>query len=113
MNIEALSIRELKQMLARVNHDLKLNKPTLKRIKQEAVPVPSEGAICNDIAKRFTNKQYAPPVQNAKIIADIAIQRDILDYLNNGGRIITRSARGSKRKPIAPLSVISYHKVSL
>ena len=109
MNLEGLSITELKQMLARVNHDLKLNKPTLKRIKQEQAPVPSEGAICNDIAARFTNKQYPAPIQNRRIIEDIAIQRDILDYLNNGGHIITRISR----KKIKPLSVISYHKVSL
>ena len=101
MNIENLSIIELKQLLARVNHDLKLNKPTIKRIKKEIIPVLSEGAICNNIAANFTIKQYAKPVQNGKLIADIAIQRDILDFLNNGGMIKTRVSR----KKIKPLSV--------
>jgi hypothetical protein len=109
MDINSLSIIELKQLLARVNHDLKMNKPTLKRIKQEKAPVLSEGAECNIIAQRFTGKHYNKPVENAKLIADIAIQRDILDYLNNGGMIITRKSR----KSIKPLTVLSYHKVSL
>jgi hypothetical protein len=101
MNIEGLSIIELKQLLARVNHDLKMNKPTIRRIKQEVAPVPTEGAICNDIARRFTKQQYAAPIQNRRIIEDIAIQRDILDYLNNGGHIITSNTRG--RLTSAPL----------
>ena len=42
MNIENLSIKELKQLLAQVNHDLKMNKPTIKRIKQEKPPVLSD-----------------------------------------------------------------------
>jgi hypothetical protein len=89
MDYSGLSLLELKQLLARVNHDLKMNKPTIKRIKKESAPVLSEGAICNDIASRFTNKLYNAPIQNAKIIQDIAIQRDILDYLNSGNHIIT------------------------
>jgi predicted transcriptional regulator len=109
MNIENLSIIELKQLLARVNHDLKMNKPTIKRIKQEKKPVLSEGAECNIIAERFSGNKALPIVHNAKLIADIAIQTDILDYLNNGGHIITRKSR----KKIKPLSVVSYHKISL
>ena len=109
MDLSGLSIIELKQMLARVNHDLKLNKPTIKRIKQEKKPVLSEGAECNIIAQRFTGKQYPAPIQNRRLIEDIAIQQDILDYLNNGGHIITKRARKSPKA----LSVVSYHKVSL
>jgi len=33
-------------------------------------------------------------VHNAKLKADIAIQSDILDYLNNGGHIITANTTG-------------------
>ena len=109
MNLSGLSIIELKQLLARVNHDLKMNKPTIKRIKQEKPPVLSEGAECNIIAQRFTGNKALPIEHNKKLIADIAIQRDILDYLQNGGRIITKVSR----KKIKPLSVVSYHKVSL
>jgi hypothetical protein len=105
MDLSGLSITELKQMLARVNHDLKMNKPTLNRASKRAskalAPVISEFTECNIIASRFTGKQYPAPVQNARLIADIAIQRDILDYLNNGGHIITRKPR----KNIKPLSV--------
>ena len=111
-DINNLSIKELKQLLAQVNHDLKMNKPTMSRKAKAAAkpaPVLSELAECNIIAERFTNKQYAKPVENARIIADIQIQKDILDYLNNGGHIITRKPR----KQIKPLSVVSYHKVSL
>jgi hypothetical protein len=100
MNLDGLSIIELKQLLARVNHDLKLNKPTIKRIKKDNAPVLSEGAICNNIASRFTNKLYNAPVQNAKIIADIAIQRDILDYLHNGGHIITTKSNRINSKAV-------------
>jgi len=100
MDLSGLSIIELKQLLARVNHDLKLNKPTIKRIKQEKKPVLSEGAECNIIASNFTGKQYLAPIQNAKIIADIAIQHDILDYLNNGGRIITTKSNKINSKAV-------------
>jgi hypothetical protein len=128
MDISSLSIIELKQLLARVNHDLKMNKPTIKRIKQEKAPVLSEGAICNQYAIQYSGNKAVTPVQNGKLIADIQIQKDILDYLNNGGHIITakpsnklnsKALRGAKsgnrlaRKNINPLSVVSYHKVSL
>jgi len=105
MDLSGLSITELKQLLARVNHDLKLNKPTMSRKAKQAAkavaPVISEYAECNIIAQRFTNKQHNAPVHNAKLIADIQIQKDILDYLNNGGHIITRKSR----KVIKPLTI--------
>jgi len=128
MNLENLSLTELKQLLARVNHDLKMNKPTIKRIKQEKPPVLSDYDIANNIAKTFTNKQYAKPVENAKLIADIQIQKDILDYLNSGNHIITakpsnklnsKALRGAKsgirlsRNNINPLSVSLCNRVSL
>ena len=111
MDLSGLSITELKQLLARVNHDLKLNKPTMNRASKRAAkalsPIISEYAECNIIAQKFTGKQYNQPIQNAKIIADIQIQRDILDYLNNGGRIITTKRRKSfKALSVAP-SIIS------
>ena len=103
-DINNLSIKELKQLLAQVNHDLKMGKPTIKRIKQEKAPVLSEGAECNIIAQRFTGNKAVTPVQNGKLIADIQIQSDILDYLNNGGMIITAKSRKSKKLN----SVLSY-----
>jgi hypothetical protein len=112
MDLSGLSIIELKQMLARVNHDLKMNKPTMSRKAKSAAKsaaVLSELAECNIIAQRFTGKQYPAPIQNRRLIEDIAIQQDILDYLNNGGHIITKRARKSHKA----LSVVSYHKVSL
>ena len=115
-DINNLSIKELKQLLAQVNHDLKLNKPTINRrtrIKQEKKPVLSEGAECNIIAERFSGNKALPIVHNKKIMQDIAIQRDILDYLNNGNNIKCHYARGSKRKPIQPLSIISKRIISL
>ena len=115
-DINNLSIKELKQLLAQVNHDLKLNKPTINRrtrIKQEKAPVLSEGAECNIIAERFSGNKALPIEHNKKLIQDIAIQRDILDYLNNGNNIITHYARGSKRKPIQPLSITSKRIISL
>ena len=112
-DITNLSITELKQLLAQVNHDLKMNKPTMSRkaksAANKAAPVLSELAECNIIAKSFTGKQYPAPIQNRRLIEDIAIQQDILDYLNNGGHIITKRARKSPKA----LSVVSYHKVSL
>ena len=115
MDLSGLSIIELKQLLAQVNHDLKLNKPTMSRKAKSAAKKAavnntlSELAECNIIAQRFTGKQYPAPIQNRRIKEDIAIQRDILDYLNNGGHIITRKPR----KKVKALSVVSYHKVSL
>ena len=105
-----MSITELKQLLSRVNQDLKYIK---KQEKIAADNQPSEYDIINDIAKRFTNKQYPAPIQNRRIKEDIAIQRDILDYLNNGGHIITARPRKSRKYNSKPLSVVSYHKVSL
>jgi hypothetical protein len=106
-----MSIAELKQLLSCVNQDLKSIK---KREKIAADNQPSEYDIANSIAKRFTNKQYPAPIENRRIKEDIAIQRDILDYLNNGGRIITAKSRKSKNSiKFKPLTVVSYHKVSL
>ena len=128
-DINNLSIKELKQLLAQVNHDLKLNKPTIKRQKKIEIIEPTEYEIANSIAATFTNKQYAKPVENAKLIADIQIQKDILDYLNSGNHIITakpsnklnsKAVKGARagnrlsRNNINPLSVVSYcNKVSL
>jgi hypothetical protein len=105
-----MSISELKQLLACVNQDLKSIK---KAEKIAANNVPSEYSICNDIAKRFTNKQYDKPIENGKLIADIQIQKDILDYLNNGKHIICHIPRGSKKRPIKALSVLTTKIVSL
>jgi hypothetical protein len=109
MELSGLSIIELKQLLARVNHDLKMNKPTIKRIKKDNAPVLSELAECNIIAQRFTGTKALPIEHNKKLIADIAIQRDILDYLNNGGRIITTK----RRKSFKPFTVSYSNKVTL
>jgi hypothetical protein len=101
MELSGLSITELKQLLARVNHDLKLNKPTIKRIKKNIAPIISEYAECNIIAQKFTGTKALSTVHNAKLKADIQIQHDILDFIHNGGHIITRKSR----KNIKPLSV--------
>jgi type II secretory pathway component PulM len=104
--LSKMSITELKQLLSCVNQDIK----SIKRAEKIAADnQPSEYDIANSIAKRFTNKQYPAPIENRRIKEDIQIQRDILDYLNNGGHIITRVSR----KKIKPLTVLSYHKVSL
>ena len=106
MNIENLSLSELKQLLYAVNRDIKIAKS-----KEEIIP--SEYDICNDIAKRFTNKQYDKPIENRRLKEDIQIQKDILDYLNSGNHIICDYARKSKRKPVKALSVLSTKIVSL
>jgi len=103
MDLAGLSIIELKQLLARVNHDLKMNKPTIKRQKKIAVITESDALLCNKIAANYTGNKALPPSDNDKLNADIAIQTDILNYLNNGGHIITRKSR----KKIKPLSVSS------
>lgn len=109
MDLSGLSIIELKQLLSRVNHDLKMNKPTIKRIKKDNAPVLSELAECNIIAKRFTKTVIIENIENKKIKQDIQIQKDILDYLNNGGRIITTK----RRKAFIPFTVSLCNKVSL
>ena len=82
-----------------------MNKPTLNRAAKKASkalsPIISEYAECNIIAQRFTNKQHNTPVHNAKLLADIQIQKDILAFIQDGGSIITRKSR----KRIKPLSV--------
>lgn len=80
MNLELLSLSELRALLSKVDNEL--------------ANIDNEHNICNNIAKSFTGKQYPAPVMNKKIIADIAIQKDILEYLNNGGRIITANTTG-------------------
>ena len=95
MDIKSLSIIELKQLVSRVNQDITSIKRAERAAKKAAVNnAISELAECNIIAKSFTGKTYNKPVENAKIIADIAIQKDILDYLNNGGRIICANTTG-------------------
>ena len=101
MELSGLSITELKRMLALVNHDLKMNKPTIKRASKALSPIISEYAECNIIAQKFTGNKALSPVHNAKLTADIQIQRDILDFIHNGGNIITRKSR----KNIKPLTI--------
>ena len=94
MDINSLSIIELKQLLSRVNQDITSIKRAERAAKKVAVNnTVSELAECNIIAQRFTGNKQVNPVQNAKLIADIQIQKDILDFLNNGGRIITAKTR--------------------
>ena len=105
MNIEGLSINELKALLSKLDNDIKAAAPVIKPVPK----VDNELVLCNKIAATFTGKQYNQPVQNAKLIADIQIQKDILDFLNNGGRITT-----SKRKRITKdFTVLLTNKVSL
>ena len=99
--ISGLSLTELKQMLARVNHDLKMNKPTIKRIKKAAIITESEGIICNKIAAVYSGNKAVAPSNNDKLKADIAIQHDILEFINNGGIIKSRVSR----KKIKPLTI--------
>lgn len=105
-----MSITELKQLLSCVNQDIKSIKRRENAAKKAAVNNEiSELAECNIIAKRFTGTVKIENVTNKKLKQDIQIQQDILDYLNNGGHIITRKPR----KSVKALSVVSYHKVSL
>ena len=96
MNINGLSITELKQLLAQVNQDISSIKKAERRANniKKAAEI-SELALCNKIAASFTgNNNIQKPVENAKIKADIAIQKDILEYLNNGGHIICSNTSG-------------------
>jgi len=105
-----MSIAELKQLLSCVNQDIK----SIKRAEKIAADnVPTEFEICNDIAKRFTNKQYPKPVENAKLKADIQIQQDILEYLNSGNHIITARPRKSRKYSNKPFAVSLTKIVSL
>jgi len=104
MDLSGLSIIELKQLLSRVNQDIN----SIKRAERRAANIKkmaeiSEGALCNKIAATYTGNKALPPSDNDKLKADIAIQSDILDYLNNGGMIITRKTR----KRIKPLTITS------
>lgn len=95
-DIHNLSITELKQLLAQVNHDLKMGKPTLKRserIKKAAVITENEFITANKIAANYTGNKQVNPSDNDKLKADIQIQKDILEFINNGGNIISRKPR--------------------
>ena len=105
MDIKSLSIIELKQLLSRVNQDITSIKRAERRAKKMQINnTVSELAECNIIAQRFTGKIIPAPIQNAKLIADIQIQKDILDFLNNGGRIITAKRRKSSKAFTVSLS---------
>ena len=89
-----MTITELKQLLSCVNQDISSIKKQKRRAKIAAINNEiSEGALCNNIAQRFTGTKAVPPSDNNKLKADIQIQQDILDYLNNGGHIITAKRR--------------------
>ena len=94
MTIENLSITELKQLLSRVNQDITSIKRAERTAKKIAVNnTVSDLAECNIIAKRFTKTVIIENIENKKIKQDIQIQKDILDFINNGGRIITAKTR--------------------
>lgn len=83
MNINALSIKELKALLSKVESEL--------------ASIDSEAAICNKIAKSFTGQSlFAKSEYNKKLKADIQIQLDILDFMNNGGKIQFSDYKGTK-----------------
>ena len=92
VNINALSISELKSLLSKVESDL--------------ANIDSEAAICNNIAKSFTGQSlYAKSEYNKKLKPDIQIELDILDFMNNGGiirfsdnsgKLNSKSLRGAK-----------------
>ena len=74
MNISGLSIKELKELLSKVESDL--------------AHIDNEHQICNNIAKSFTGQSlYAKSEYNKKLKMDIQIQLDILEFMNNGGII--------------------------
>jgi hypothetical protein len=92
--LSSMSLSELKQLLSCVNQDIKsIKRKERAANKSAAINAISELAECNIIAQRFSGNKAIIPVQNAKLKADIQIQKDILDYLNNGGRIITAKTR--------------------
>ena len=94
MDINSLSITELKQLLSRVNQDINSIKRAERTAKKIAVNnTVSELAECNIIANRFTKTVIIENIENKKIKQDIQIQKDILDFINNGGRIITAKTR--------------------
>ena len=94
MDINQLSIIELKQLLSRVNQDINSIKRAERRAKKiTANNTVSELAECNIIAKRFTKTVVIENIENKKIKQDIQIQKDILEFINNGGRIITAKTR--------------------
>ena len=96
MNIENLSITELKQLLSCVNHDIKSIKKRENALKQIAEV--NEYELCNNYSAKFSKTVIIENISNKKIKQDIQIQTDILDYLNNGGHIICAKQRKSKYK---------------
>jgi len=105
MDIKSLSIIELKQLLSRVNQDINSIKRAERRAKKIAVNnAISELAECNIIAKRFTKTVIIENIENKKIKQDIQIQKDILEFINNGGRIITAKRRKSSKAFTVSLS---------
>ena len=74
MNLSTLSLSELRELLSKVENEL--------------AHIDSEAQICNNIAKSFSGQSlYAKSEYNKKIRADIQIQLDILEFMNNGGNI--------------------------
>jgi hypothetical protein len=109
-----MSISELKQLLSCVNQDIKSIKRQENAAKKAAVNnAISELAECNIIAKRFTGNVVYENIENKKIKQDIQIQQDILDYLNNGGRIITAKPRKSRKYSSKSFVVALSNKITL
>ena len=81
MNLEALSLTDLRVLLSKVEAEL--------------ADIDNEHKICNNIAKSFTGKQYNIEY-NRKLKADIQIQLDILAFMDNGGTIQFSDYKGTK-----------------
>ena len=119
MNIEGLSIKQLQALLSQLDNDIKAAAPPVVATIKRDNKVDNEGLLCNEIAKRYTGNKQVKPVQNAKLKAEIAIQHDIIDYLNNGGHIITERSRVTKRNPrnpgkeLNPFTLSLYKKISI
>ena len=83
MNINGLSLSELRALLKTVENNL--------------ADIDNEHKICNNIAKSFTGQSlYAKSEYNKKLKADIQIQLDILAFMDNGGKIQFSDYNGAK-----------------
>jgi hypothetical protein len=104
IDVNSMSAKELKQLLALINQDLRsIKKQNVAAQKAKVAKIKLENddaKIANTIAQRFTTlgKVFQTPadlapVVNKKIKLDIQIQQDILEFLSNGGEIKTARTR--------------------
>jgi len=81
INIKSLSIADMRVLLSQLDNEIKIAEKPVN--------------LDNELAKRYSGNKQVVSDTHKRLKADIQIQKDILEFMNNGG--IIKSGYNSNR----------------